>query len=110
MFQVFQMYVANVLYQYCNGYTHMFQVYVPNVSSVSEYVASVSFGCYKTRSGFCIVLGVFICMLQVFHLDVCICLQWRHTCFQVFSGVLQMFQTYVANVLDILDVCCKCFI
>jgi hypothetical protein len=25
-------------------------------------------------------------------------LQWLHMCFQVFSGVLQVFQTYVASV------------
>jgi hypothetical protein len=46
----------------------------------------------------------------VFHLDVCICLQWLHTCFQVFLGVLQVFQTFVANVSAVLGVCYKCFI
>jgi hypothetical protein len=54
------------------------------------------------------VSSVFICMLQVFHLDVYICLQWLHTCFQVFSGVLQVFQTYVTCVSAVSDVCCKC--
>jgi len=49
-------------------------------------------------------------MLQVFYLDVCICLQWLHTCFQVFSGALQVFQTYVTNISVVLDVCCKYFI
>jgi hypothetical protein len=44
------------------------------------------------------VSGVFICMLQVFYLDVGICLQCLHTCFQVFLNVLQVFQTYVAKV------------
>jgi hypothetical protein len=39
------------------------------------YVASVSSECYKSSSGCCIyiyasVLGVFICVLEVFHLDV----------------------------------------
>jgi hypothetical protein len=44
------------------------------------------------------VLGVFIRMLQVFHLDVRICLLWLHTCFEVFSGVLQVFYTYASSV------------
>jgi hypothetical protein len=43
MFQVFQRYVASIVYRCCknklgcntcyNGYTCMFQVYVPNISS-----------------------------------------------------------------------------
>jgi hypothetical protein len=37
------------------------------------------------------VLGVFICMLQVFYLDVAYVLQWLQTCF-----------------LGVSDVCCKC--
>jgi hypothetical protein len=45
------------------------------------------------------VSGVFICTLEVFHLDVYIYLQWLHTCFQVFSGVFAR----------VIDVCCKCF-
>jgi hypothetical protein len=32
------------------------------------------------------VSGIFIHMLQVFHLDFCIFLQWLHTCFQAFPG------------------------
>jgi hypothetical protein len=43
------------------------------------HIASVCFKC-------------FICMLQVFHLDVTYVLQWLHTCFS-----------------SVLDVCCKCF-
>jgi hypothetical protein len=46
----------------------------------------------------------------VFHLHVCICLQWIHTCFQVFFCVFQVFPTYAASVLDVSSVCCKCFI
>jgi hypothetical protein len=73
-----------------------------------KYVASVLFECCKTRSGGCI-------NMQVFHLDVCIYLQWLHTCFQVFSGVSQMFQTYVVSVSSVfglmlqlcLSGCCK---
>jgi hypothetical protein len=66
------------------------------------YVASVLFGCCKTRSGCCIYMqvfpGVFIRMLQVFHLDICMFLQWLHMCFQVFFW-------YFASVLNVY---CKC--
>jgi hypothetical protein len=64
-------------------------------------------------SGCCMymqVFQVFFIRMLVFHLDVCICLQWLHTCFQVFSGVLQVFHMYVVSVSVVLDVCCKCFI
>ena len=54
------------------------------------------------------VSSVFIHMLQVFSSgDFNVCN--GYTCFQVFSGVLEVFQTYVAGVSTILDVCCKCF-
>jgi hypothetical protein len=52
-------------------------------------------------------------MLQMFHLDVAkidldvVCV---YNGFQVFSGVLLVFQTYVASVSAISDVYCKCFI
>ena len=44
-------------------------------------------------------------MLQVFYLNV------EYVCngFRVFSGVLQVFQTYAASVLAILAICYKCF-
>jgi hypothetical protein len=85
MLQVFQMDaakvdcdVAYVLHICCNDYTRMLQASVSNVSSV------------------------FRRMLQVFYLDVAYCND-----FQVFLGVLQVFQMCVASVSD---VCCKCFI
>jgi hypothetical protein len=78
----------------------MLQVFHLNVTKIDQDFASVS--------------GVFILMLQVFHLDVCICLQWLHMCFQVCSSVLNVFQTYVTNVLAVSDyvasissACCK---
>jgi hypothetical protein len=37
-------------------------------------------------------------------------LQLLHMCFQVFYVLLQVFQTYVASVSAISDVCYKCFI
>jgi hypothetical protein len=71
MLQVFDMDIAKVDWDVayiccCNGYTHMLQESVPNVSSVFQtYIASV-----------------FIWMLHMFHTDVanvlfgyCVCLQ-----------------------------------
>jgi hypothetical protein len=83
------------------------------------YVASVSFGCCKTRSGCCIYMqvfpGVFIRMLQVFHLDICMFLQWLHMCFQVFflvfckcfRRILQVYQLFWEYVASVLPRCCK---
>jgi hypothetical protein len=76
---------------------HASQESVPNVSSISlTYVVSVLSGC-------CLC---FTHMLQVFYLEV------AYACngFQVFSCVLRLFQTYVASVSVVLDVCCKYFI
>jgi hypothetical protein len=67
------------------------------------HVAIVCFKCFRC----------FIRMLQMFHLDVAkidldvVCV---YNGFQVFSGVLLVFQTYVASVSAISDVYCKCFI
>jgi hypothetical protein len=98
----------------CNGYTHMLQASVPNVSAISDvcctcfiwvlhmfhtYVASVSSEC-------CIC---FTHMLQVFHLYATYVLQWLHTCFprvlgiyfkcfNYFECMLQMFPLDVAKV------------
>jgi hypothetical protein len=67
------------------------------------YIVSVLSRCYKSRSGCCIYVHVpsiffkyFICMLQVFHLDV------AYVCngFQMFSDVLT----------NVSDACFKCFI
>jgi hypothetical protein len=82
----------------CNGYTHILQASVPNVSIISyirctcfmwvlhmfhTYIASVSSGC-------CIC---FTYNMQGFHLDVAYVLQWLHMCFSRVS-----------------DVCCTCFL
>jgi hypothetical protein len=76
MFQVFQRYVVSVSYWYCksrsgccesssgccNGYARMFQVYVPNVLSVSD-VCCKCFHLDVTK----VDLNVaYICMLQVY--------------------------------------------
>ena len=72
------------------------------------YVSCVSSGCCRSISRCCItyMLQAYICMLQVFYLDVakldldvaCVC-----NGFQVFSGVLLVFQTYVASVSTIFE-------
>jgi hypothetical protein len=85
VFQVFGMdvpYVAITIYACCicmfssvsGVFRLLFQVF-------QTYVANVSSGCFKSRSWCCTrckwlythvssVLSVFICMLQMFHLDV----------------------------------------
>jgi hypothetical protein len=68
------------------------------------YVASVLFGCCKTRSGcyiyiYASVSSVFIRMLQVFHLDVCN----GHT--RVFKFFL-MFRKYFKYMLQVLQLFC----
>ena len=74
MLQVFHKDVAKVdrdVAHVAMGYTRMFQMFY----LFQTYVASVSFECCKTRLGCYIYMqvffGVFIRMLQVFHLDVC---------------------------------------
>ena len=76
---MFQRYVASVSYGCCksrsgcctcyNGCTCMFQVYVPNVSSVFSDVCLQVFH-LDVAYVFANVSIVFIRMLQVFHLDV----------------------------------------
>jgi hypothetical protein len=84
---------------------HMFQT----------YVVSVSFCCCKSRSGCCIYMqvfsGVFICTLQVFHLDFCN----SYTCVfkfflvfcKYFRRMLQAFQLFRTYVAIISSGCCK---
>jgi hypothetical protein len=93
------------------SYTRMFHLF-------QTYVASVLFGCCKTRSGCCIYMQVF----QVFSYVCCKCFILMfayvcngHTrvfkfflmfckCFKYMLQVLQLFWTYIAN---ILFGCCK---
>jgi len=75
---------------------HLFQTYVVSVSS----------GCCKCRFRCCIYMQEF----QVFSFGCCnVCNMATHM-FLNFSGVLQVFQMYVAGVSVVLDVCFKCFI
>jgi hypothetical protein len=106
LFQVFQMfyrYVASVLYQCCKNISGCCN----GVSSVCSKCSTLfSDVCCKSRYRCCIYMHVasvcfkcFIRMLQVFYLDVAYVLQWLHS-------VFLMFQTYVASVLTVSDVCC----
>jgi hypothetical protein len=110
--QMFQRYIARVLYRCCksrsrcctccNGYTRMIQVYVRNVLYVSD-VCCKCFICMLQK--YIWMLHIHACckrmfqVFQVFHTYVacvlsrrCICLQWLHMCFQVFSGVYMCFR------------------
>jgi hypothetical protein len=78
-----------------------FQVYVPNVLSVSDVCCKRFIWMLQSRSEYCIYMHVanvcfkcfrcFICMLQVFYLHVAYVLQWL-TCFS-----------------NVSDICYKCF-
>jgi hypothetical protein len=82
----------------CNGYTRMLQMSVPNVSSV-----------FLDISCKCVYLDV-ACVLHI----CCTCFIWMlhmlAMAFKCFSGVSQVFQTYVVNVSSVSDVCYKYFI
>jgi hypothetical protein len=112
MFQVFQMFhldvacVSSGCYKSrsgcctcCDIYTHMLQVYVPNVSTVFESMLQVYSKCFS----------YLIWMLHVFHLDVAYVIVTIHVCcncvFQIFTcfgRMLQwlytLLQAYVCNV------------
>jgi cation transport ATPase len=97
MFQMFQRYVASVSYRYCksrlrcfircNGCTGMLQAFVQNVLSVFKYMLQVCLSIY------CIYMfDVYVASV----LSEC-CIHFSMA-FQVFSGVLQVFQTHVSCV------------
>jgi hypothetical protein len=87
-----------------------------------RYVASVSDGCCKSRSGCCICCNGCTCMLLVSQIFICVfrrilqvCLYGCCICFtyilQVFYCVLlQLFFTFSGVFLNVLEVCFKCFI
>ena len=105
---MFQRYVACVLFGCCksrseccircNGYTHMLQAFVPDVSSVFQtYVASVFI--YMFHIFHTYVASVFICMLctfvMVFQVYSDIFASVSYACFKYFICLL----LYVASVL-----------
>jgi hypothetical protein len=78
---------------------HMFQM----------YVASVSFGCCRSKYGSCIYMHVasicfkcftcFTLMLQLFHLNVA----------YVFAMATHVFSSFLWCFASVSDICCKCF-
>jgi hypothetical protein len=106
MFQVFQMYVASVVYQCCknrlgcytccNGYTRIFQVYVSNVLSIlDEYCKSFTWMLHIHVANIC-----FKCF-QVFHTYVYEYFIWMLHIFVMVSNIFEafprVFQTFVSN-------------
>jgi hypothetical protein len=79
MFHLFQTYVASILSECYSGYTHILQLYVSNVSPISDVRCSKCF------------------MLQVFSLA-------GTTCFMRFRCLFHMFYL---NVVCVSSVCCK---
>jgi hypothetical protein len=90
-------YVAMAIYSCCKCLFQMFHLFIR--SMLHAFYVDVA---YVSR----ICCIHYTHMLQVFYLDV------TYAChgFQVFSDVLQVFQTDVASISVVLDVCCKCFI
>jgi hypothetical protein len=79
-----------------------------------KYIASVSSACCKSRSGCCIYMHVasvcfsevFSCLKRMFNVFLFGCCIY----FAMVTCVFPVFQTYVASVSAVLDICCKCFI
>jgi hypothetical protein len=74
----------------CNGYIHMLQASVLNVSPVSDFCSTCFIWVLHMFSSGCYIC--FTYMLQVFYLDGAYILQLLHMCFPRVS-----------------DICCKCF-
>jgi hypothetical protein len=88
-------YVAMAIHVCCKHLFQMFQLFQTYVTRVLSECC-ICFTLY--------VASVFIRMLQVFHLDVAYVLQWRH------STYFPRVSMYVASILTVSDVCCKCFL
>jgi hypothetical protein len=76
-----------------------------------RYVASVAYGCCKSRlkcctccKGYTHMLQVFVHVSSIFRRILQVCLSRCCICFT------QMLQEFVRNVLSISNACCKCFI
>jgi hypothetical protein len=117
----------------CTGICRLLQVYI--LLSILEVCYKCFIWMLQSRFGCCICYHGYICMLQTSVLNVssvfrrcCKCFIWKfhmfHTyvasiyldiayiCngFQKLLGISQVFQTYVASVSPVSDVCYKCFI
>ena len=110
VFQIFQRYVANILYRCCKvdrDVAHVamaihvcFKCRFQKFHLFQTYVVNILFRCCKTRSGCCIYMQVF----QVFSHVYCKCFILM---FAMATHVFSCFSWYFASVSDI---CCKCFI
>ena len=87
----------------------MLQEFAQNVSSVLEVCCKCFIWMLHIHASCKHMFQVFHTYVAVVSSGCCVYLN-GYTCFQVFSGVLQVFQIYVANVSAISNVCCKCFI
>jgi hypothetical protein len=103
MFQVFYIDVVKVdqdIVYVAIGYTRMFQVYVPNVLDVASVSFDVKIVDLNVAYIYASVSDVFICMLQVFHLDV------YNECFKVFfrcfRHIFQVFHLSFRRMLQVL--------
>jgi hypothetical protein len=79
------------------GCKHMFRVF----QMFQRCVASVSHRCCKSRLR---------CCTCWFHMNFCNACNGYTRGFQVFSVVSQVFQTHIASVLTVSNICCKCFL
>jgi hypothetical protein len=95
--------VAMVFLSICPKYficfRHMLQLFHLDITKVN---LDVAYTCMLQV--YVLFSGVFIYMLQVFYLDVAyVFAMATNVCFLVF-------QTYVASISIVSDICCKCFI
>ena len=97
MLQVFYIGVAKIdrgCCTCCNGYTRMFQVYVPNVSSVSDVYCK----CFYLDVAKVYLDVAYTCMLQEYVPNV------SSVFFDVCCKCVYLDVAYVSHI------CCKCFI
>jgi hypothetical protein len=105
----------------CNGYTRMFQVYVPNVSSGPDECCKCLSGCCKSISRCCIYMHIvsmhFKCF-KTFHTYACKCFIWMlHMFAMIFncsSGVFRkcfrhLFQVFHLSSFVYCNVVSGCF-
>jgi hypothetical protein len=84
---------------YCNGYTRMFQVYVPNVSSVPDACCKYMFQVFQ----------VFHTYIASVHLGVAY-VQWFSSVFMRFASVLDVcFRCFICLLLYVATVAFGCF-
>jgi hypothetical protein len=105
--------LQRVCYICCNGYTCILQLYVSNVSAISNNIVSV-LSCICCTGYTCMlqvyasnVSAIFKRMLQVFYLDVIFVALAIYVCYKCMFQMFQLFQTYVSSVLSGCCICCS---